>query len=104
MKKLLVFLLIVAGSFAVTSARSQVRVNAHVRVGSQPEYERDFPGYTYYSYPAWRGHYRDRYYYVHYRPVFEREHRGYFRGRRFDNTRFERDYRHDGRRWHRRHQ
>ena len=103
MKKLFVFLLIVCGSLAVTTAHAQVRVNAHVRVGNQAAYERDYPGYTYYSYPAWRGHYRDRYYYAHYRPVFEREHRGYFRGRRFDNNRFERDYHRHGDRWQRRH-
>src|SRR5882757_1448720 len=33
-------------------------------------YENDFPGYAYYSYPAWNGHYRDRFYYAHYRPNF----------------------------------
>ena len=96
MKRLFVLFIIAAGSLIVSSAQSQVRINAQVGI-----YERDFPGYTYYSYPAWRGHYHDRYYYTHYRPVFEREHRGYFRGRRFDHTRFERDrrmHRNDGNR------
>jgi len=91
MKKLFVFFLIVAGSFTVGSAYSQVRVRAHVGTGTVI-YERDYPGYTYYAYPSWRGHYRDRYYYEHYRPAFEREHRGYFRGRRFDHERYEREH------------
>jgi hypothetical protein len=45
----------------------------------------EFPGYAYYNYPAWYGHFRDRVYYEHYRPVFMRSHpgfRGGFRGRR----------------------
>jgi len=99
MKKLFVFFLIAAGSFIVNSAYSQARVRAHVEVGTQQPvvvYERDYPGYTYYTYPAWRGHYRDRYYYQHYRPVFEREHRGYFHGRRFDHERYEREHRRYG--------
>ena len=52
-------------------------------------YENEFPGYAYYTYPAWNGHYRDRIYYTHYRPYFERDNRGYFRGGRFDHARFE---------------
>jgi hypothetical protein len=55
MKKLLVFFLIVAGSFTVNSAHSQVRVRAHVGIGTPPPvvvYERDYPGYTYYTYPS----------------------------------------------------
>jgi hypothetical protein len=54
-------------------------------------YENDFPGYAYYNYPAWGGHYRDRFYYAHYRPVFEREHSAYFDRGRFDRGRFERE-------------
>ncbi len=45
----------------------------------------DFPGYAYYNYPAWYGHFRDRVYYEHYRPIFMRAHpyyHGGFRGRR----------------------
>jgi hypothetical protein len=45
----------------------------------------EFPGYAYYNYPAWGGHFRDRVYYEHYRPLFLRSHpyyRGGFRGRR----------------------
>ncbi|HZE85096.1 MAG TPA: hypothetical protein VE035_12360 [Puia sp.] len=52
-------------------------------------YENEFPGYAYYSYPAWNGHYRDRFYFAHYRPYFEREHVGYFNRGRFDHERFE---------------
>src|ERR1700744_2455770 len=51
--------------------------------------EADFPGYAYYDYPAWNGHYRDRFYFEHYRPYFERDHRAYFAGGRFDRARFE---------------
>lgn len=98
MKKLFVLIAIVAGSLVVSTSQAQVRVQAHVGI-----YERDYPGYQYYSYPAWHGHYRDKYYYQHYRPVFEKEHRGYFRGRRFDRNRFERDYHRNGNRWERRH-
>lgn len=54
-------------------------------------YENEFPGYVYYNYPAWNGHYRDRFYYAHYRPYFERDHRGYFNRGRFDHARFEHD-------------
>ena len=93
MKNLLILFLVLAGSLATTSSYSQVRVNAHVGIGTPAPviYERDYPGYTYYTYPAWRGHYRDQYYYRHYRPAFEREHRGYFHGRRFDHARYEHD-------------
>ena len=84
MKKLFVLILIIAGSFAANSAYSQV----HVSVGL---YERNYPGYTYYTYPAWHGHYRDGAYYRHYRPAFEREHRAYFNGRKFDHDRYERE-------------
>ena len=94
----MVLLMIVAGSFAVNTAKSQVRVHAQIGIN-----ERDYPGYQYYSYPAWRGHYRDRTYYSHYRATFQRQHRGYFRGRRFDHNRFERDYHRNGDRWERRH-
>ena len=56
-------------------------------------YESQYPGYIYYNYPAWQGHYRDRFYYSHYRPYFEREHYAYFNHGRFDHSRYERDYR-----------
>jgi hypothetical protein len=52
-------------------------------------YENDFPGCAYYNYPSWNGHFRDRIYYEHYRPYFERENVGYFNRGRFDRTRFE---------------
>jgi hypothetical protein len=84
MKKLLILSMIVAGSFIATSAYSQVHVNV--------VFERDYPGYTYYTYPAWHGHYRDRVYYEHYHPRFEREHRPYFHGRNFDHDRYEREH------------
>jgi hypothetical protein len=80
MKKLLILTMIIAGSLVASSAYSQVRVEA--RIG----FERDFPGYTYYTYPAWRGHYQDRAYYNHYRGRFHREHKRYFHGRDFDHT------------------
>lgn len=81
--KLFALAMIVAGSLAVQSASAQVHVSVN--------FERDYPGYTYYSYPAWHGHYRDRAYYAHYHARFEREHRAYFRNRRFDHDRFERE-------------
>lgn len=97
-KKLFILSMIIAGSLIANSAYSQVRIEAQFGIT-----ERDFPGYTYYTYPAWQGHYRDRVYYEHYRPVFYREHKRYFRGRRtFDNARWERERnRHEGRghRW-----
>jgi len=83
MKKLLIVMMIIAGSLVATSAKSQVHVSVN--------FERDYPGYTYYTYPAWHGHYRDRDYYEHYHRRFERRHRGYFRGREFDHDRFERE-------------
>ena len=86
--KLLALALIVAGSLAVQSASAQVHVNVN--------FERDYPGYTYYQYPSWHGHYRDRVYYSHWHHRFEREHRVYFRGRAFDHDRFEREQH-----WHR---
>ena len=84
MKKLFVLLLIIAGSLVANSAYSQVHVNVNF-------YEKHYPGYTYYTYPAWHGHYRDQAYYSHYHTTFEREHRTYFTGRRFDHDRFERE-------------
>lgn len=54
--------------------------------------ETEYPGYAYYSYPAWNGHYRDRVYFAHYRPWFERDHRAYFNGGgRFNHARWEHD-------------
>jgi hypothetical protein len=81
--KLLVIALIIAGSLAVQSASAQVRVGIN--------FERDYPGYTYYTYPRWHGHYHDRAYYEHYHHRFERERHPYFRGREFDHERFERE-------------
>ena len=89
MKKLLILMMIVAGSFIATSASAQVHV--------QVNFERDYPGYTYYSYPKWHGHYRDEVYYRHYHARFEREHRPYFHGREFDHDRWDREHRGRGR-------
>jgi len=75
--------MIIAGSMAVQSASAQVHVSVN--------FERSYPGYTYYTYPKWHGHYRDRVYYEHYHHRFEREHRAYFRGRQFDHDRYERE-------------
>jgi len=90
---ILSLILVVAGSFAANSAYSQVHVDVGIGVPAPPVvvYERDYPGYVYYTYPAWHGHYRDRYYYAHYRGTFEREHRAYFNDRHFDHERFEHD-------------
>ena len=68
----------------------------------QGGYEAEFPGYVYYNYPVWQGHYRDRWYYAHYRPYFEREHYGYFNHGRFDHDRYEHDFRGRGHAWGRR--
>lgn len=84
MKKLLILAMIVTGSFIASSASAQVQV--------QVNFERDYPGYTYYEYPRWHGHYRDREYFEHYHARFEREHRDYFRDRNFDHERFEREH------------
>ena len=85
MKKLIILTMIVAGSLVASSAYSQVRIDAQIGVT-----ERDYPGYTYYTYPAWRGHYRDHVYYEHYHSRFYREHKRYFRDRRnFDHDRWE---------------
>ncbi|HVU98904.1 MAG TPA: hypothetical protein VHE34_26965 [Puia sp.] len=81
--KLLLIAMIIAGSMAVQSASAQVHVSVN--------FERSYPGYTYYTYPKWHGHYRDRVYYEHYHHRFEREHRAYFRGRQFDHDRYERE-------------
>jgi len=54
-------------------------------------YETEFPGYMYYNYPVWNGHYRDRIYYEHYRPYFYRDYRPYFNRGRFDHGRFQHD-------------
>jgi hypothetical protein len=51
-------------------------------------YEDEFPGYAYYDFPAWNGHFRDYWYYNHYRPFFEQRYAGYFNGARFDRARF----------------
>lgn len=51
-------------------------------------YEDEFPGYAYYDFPAWNGHYRDYWYYAHYRPFFEQRYAGYFNRGRFDRARF----------------
>jgi hypothetical protein len=86
MKKQLSFLaILLAGTLAVGTANAQV----HVHVGIN---ESNYPGYTYYRYPTWRGHDHDRVYYQHYHHRFEREHRVYFREGRFDHERFEREH------------
>jgi hypothetical protein len=110
MKRVFILTAIIAASLITTKGYSQVYVGArfgHVgfahpgfvrpgfaRVGfGFPVYAptpavidyNDFPGYAYYNYPAWYGHFRDRVYYEHYRPIFMRAHsyyRGGFRGRR----------------------
>ena len=114
MKKLFVLTIVTASLLFASSAYSQVYINAGIGfrgprayVAAAPPvaypngygygygpavYENEFPGYVYYNYPAWNGHYRDRFYYEHYRPYFERSYRGYFRGRSFDHARYEHDH------------
>ena len=131
MKKLFILTAVIAASLIATKSYSQVFVGAHiglrvpaprVYVGAAipapvvyapaPVYaggyyaapaviEADFPGYAYYNYPAWGGHYRDRVYYEHYRPFFNRAHAAYFYHGGFDHARFEHDrgYAYHGRRW-----
>jgi len=82
--KMLIIAMIVAGSLVAGSANAQVRV--HVGIN-----ESAYPGYTYYTYPSWHGHYRDRIYFQHYHDRFYRDHRGYFVGKRFDHDRYERE-------------
>ena len=119
MKKLFILSAVIATSFIATTGYSQVFVAAHVgfRLPAPRVYiaapapvvyeggyyaapavcEADFPGYAYYDYPAWNGHYRDRFYFEHYRPYFERDHRAYFNHGHFDHDRFNRGY--GGRGW-----
>lgn len=105
MKKLFILTAIMATtSFIATKSNAQVFVGARVgfRVPAPRIYvggyyaapavcEADFPGYAYYDYPAWNGHYRDRFYFEHYRPFFERDHRAYFYHGGFDHARFAHD-------------
>jgi hypothetical protein len=85
MKKLLILMMIVGASLVGNSAYSQVHVSVN--------FETDYPGYSYYTYPKWNGHYQDRAYYEHYHARFEREHRAYFHGRAFDHDRYDREHR-----------
>jgi hypothetical protein len=116
MKKLFILSAVIAASFIATTGYSQVFVGARIglRLPAPRVYiaapapvvygdtyaadgyyaapaicEADFPGYAYYDYPAWNGHYRDRFYFAHYRPFFERDHAAYFNHGRFDHERFE---------------
>ena len=103
MKKLFILTAIIATSFIATKGYSQVFVGAHIgfRVPA-PVYaggyyaapnviEADFPGYAYYDYPAWYGHYHDRVYFEHYRPFFNRDHAAYFNHGGFDHARWAHD-------------
>lgn len=131
MKRLFVLTTIIASTMIATSAYSQIYVNAHVRLPFPPvphiglsvpvpapvvvqqapicqeEYAPapvayDYPDAAYYTYPAWNGHYRDRIYYEHYRPCYEREHRVVYEGRGYDRRGYDhrgydrRDYDHRG--------
>jgi hypothetical protein len=53
--------------------------------------EAEFPGYAYYDYPAWYGHYHDRVYFEHYRGAFYRDHAAYFNHGGFDHARWAHD-------------
>ena len=98
MKKLFVLAAIITTSLIATKGYSQVFVaRVGLRVPAPRVYvapavcEADFPGYAYYDYPAWNGHYHDRFYFAHYRPFFERDHRAYFNRGGFDHARFDHD-------------
>jgi hypothetical protein len=111
MKKLFILAAVITTSLIATKGYSQVYVGARVgvRIPAPRVYvappvvyasgyyaapaicQADFPGYAYYDYPAWNGHYRDRFYFEHYRPFFERDHRAYFYHGGFDHARFARD-------------
>ena len=131
MKRLFILTAVIAASLIATKSYSQVFVGAHIglRVPAPRVYlgaaipapvvyapapvyaggyyagpaviEADFPGYAYYNYPAWGGHYRDRVYFEHYRPFFYRDHAAYFYHGGFDHARFEHEhgYANHGRRW-----
>src|SRR5580698_3138319 len=112
MKKLFTLAAVIGASLVAIKGNAQVYVNAHIGLPipvrpvyaapppvyqdpyAYPDapgavaYEDEFPGYAYYDYPAWNGHYRDYYYYAHYRPFFERRYAGFFNGGRFDYGRF----------------
>lgn len=107
MKKLFILAAIItATSFIATKGYSQVFVGARIGVGPArigigvpvaprpyvvhsyvapaPVVYDEFPGYVYYNYPAWNGHFRDRIYFEHYAPMFVRTHpafRASYRGR-----------------------
>src|ERR1700722_5688746 len=114
MKKLFILTAVIAASLVATKSNAQVFVSAHVGLrvpaprlyvaapAPAPVYadgyyaapavcEAEFPGYAYYDYPAWNGHYRDRFYFDNYRPFFERDHRAYFNHGGFDRARFAHD-------------
>lgn len=126
MKRLFVLTTIIAASLIATSAYSQVYVNAHVRlpfppvphisiglpvpppvvVQSAPVYQQaypgpaavacDYPDAAYYTYPSWNGHYRDRVYYDHYRPYYERDYRVVYQRSRNDRAYDHRGYDRNG--------
>jgi hypothetical protein len=102
-KILLIASMIIATSLIANTGYSQVYVNAHVGFGipahriyraapvvyaggyapAPVAYGYAYPDAAFYTYPAWHGHYRDHFYYEHYRPIFERS-RGYYNhGRRW---------------------
>jgi hypothetical protein len=102
MKALLITAMIIGGTLAASTGYSQVYVNAHLgfRLPAPVAYNQeyapapalvdDYPIEAYYGYPAWQGHYRDRFYFDHYRPFVarDRRYRDYFgRGRDYGRGR-----------------
>jgi hypothetical protein len=108
MKALLMTTMIVAGSLMASKADSQIYIRGHIGIGIPaprvyyapapapvayqdeygPEYAPapavdEYPVETYVNFypnfPAWGGHYRDRVYFDHYRPSFDRYRRGHVR-------------------------
>lgn len=120
MKRLFVLSTIIAASLIATTGYSQVYVNAHVGIGlprihglpipvpvpvvyqsapvcqetyaPAPVAYEAYPDAAYYTYPAWNGHYRDRVYYEHYRPYYEKSHRvvAYNDHRGYDHREYDR--------------
>ena|ERR1700733_4709539 len=106
MKALLITTMIIAGSLVASTGYSQVIVRARVGFGIPAPrviiapapavaYEEGYAPVPYadaalYTYPAWNGHYHDRFYYDHYRPFFVRDHARFdrgFRGRDYHGRR-----------------
>ncbi|MHA4808277.1 hypothetical protein ACX0G9_09215 [Flavitalea flava] len=109
-RNLLIASMILSGTLLASASHAQVYVSAHIGFGfpaprvyyapppppvvyeqryapAPVVYQESYPMAEYYTYPAWQGHYRDRCYYEHYRPNFERDRR--YHGNRWERERHE---------------